>query len=349
MINYWGFGRGRAYVGLGYAKMLKGAHNVYVLQQGTNPIGKEFEGWARVTPYQNYYIDKNVYKTWIRENKLNAVILFEYGQWQEEITDLVKIAKDEGCKVYGFFVIEKFNRKQLAGFDRVFAPCVTCERVFRYNKVRNFTYIPQSIDLTEFDNVKEPTEKFTFLHVGGFGGVHNRKNTQSVIDAFCKLNNPQTKLIISAQQNFPLKIPENHDIELISKNLPREELVKLYHRADAAVYPSKWETIGIPILESLAASLPVITVNAAPMNEFVKVGMNGFIASCDMREYPDIAINAAEVDVDSLKNCMENILNKSIYEMLSRNSRFIVEKLYDLEKNKHYLLDFIEKDLGESK
>jgi len=349
-LSYWGFGRGRAYTTLCVAKMLKGEHKVHIMQQGMNETAKEYEGYCdTLTASTNYHVTEEDFRKWIKTQTLDAVVLNEYGQWGDEPYDLVKVAKEEGCKVYGFFVIEKFDKKQVKGFDRVFTQCVTVERVMRHNKVRNFTYVPYSIDLKEFDRVKKPTDKFTFFHVGGFGGIHNRKNTQAVIDAFDKLNAENTRLVITTQKDYPLVLPDGKDIEVIRKDLSRDELLDLHQSVDIAVYPSKWETIGIPILEAMASSVPVIVSDAAPMNEFVKVGLNGYMASGQVVEYDDIAMMACEIDVDSLKNVMKNSMNKTIYDLISRNARYVVEQLYNLEKNKHYILDFLKKDLGEKK
>ena len=348
-VSYWGFGRGRAYTTQSITKMLKGKHNVYVLQQGSNLLTKEYFGLAHVTVSPTYMVDEDLFRKWITDNKLDAVVLNEYGQWNQEETDLVGIAKELGCKVYGFFVIEAFKKEQAEGFDRVFVQCITVERFMRTNKIRNFTYIPYSIDLKEFDRVKTNPDKFTFLHVGGFGGVHNRKNTQLVIDAFVKLNNPDTKLIVTAQTDYPINVPEGHDIELIKIDLSREELLDVYHRANVAVFPSKWETIGIPILEALATSVPVITCDVPPMNEFVRTGLNGYLVKADLKPYQGISVLGATPDVSTLKNYMETSMNSSVYDMLSRNARFVVEKLYNVDKNKDYILKFLEKDLGEKK
>ena len=42
-------------------------------------------------------------------------------------------------------------------------------------------------------------------------------------------------------------------------------------------------------------------------------------------------------------------MNKLLHPLLKRNSRYIIEEIYDLEKNKKYFLDFLKKDLNEKK
>jgi len=127
--------------------------------------------------------------------------------------------------------------------------------------------------------------------------------------------------------------------------MTREEMINLYYNCDAVLLPSKWETIGLPILEALAAGKPVITSNAPPMNEFVVEGTNGYLVNCEMVKYPDIGIYVCDISPLALKNKMINIKNKMTYSVLSNNSRYIIEKIYNLENNKKYFLDFLKKDL----
>ncbi|MDX1279327.1 glycosyltransferase family 4 protein, partial [Oceanihabitans sediminis] len=340
----WGWGRGQAYVTLMYAKMLEDEYEVFVLKQGTNPIADEFEEVnAIITEYPKYNVEKKVFKEWIRENDLDAVVFNEYNQWTIDEQNLVKVAKEMGVKVYGYLVTEKFKPGQEKDYDRIWAPTMSFVRNMRKNKVRKFTYIPYSIDLNEFEVKDVKNTKFTFFHQGGWGGVHSRKNTRQVIEAFKALDKPDTRLVITSQISIDMELPEN--IIILNKEHTRKEMIDYFKSADAFVQPSKWETIGIPILEAMASGLPVITCDIPPMNEFVRPGINGYLANGTMKDYPGISIQGMDVDILDLKAKMETMLNPTIYSMLTKNSRAVVEKIYDLEKNKKYLLEFLKEDL----
>jgi len=347
-LSYWGFGRGQAYLSLSYVKMLLPEYEVYIFKQGKNPIGEEYDVDVNVTEYPNYHVDPSVFEKWVKTNKLDAVVFFEYNQWVSDGNNLVQTAKDCGAKAYGWLVWEKWTKAEdYRDYDRLLASTVTFERFFRNNKIRKFTYVPYSIDLKEFPHPgeKTPHDEFVFFHPGGFGGVHNRKNTELVLDAFKKLDAKDTKLIITSQKSLPDEYRDMTNVEVIDMNLSRKELIKLYYEADAVILPSKWESIGIPILESLAAGTPVIVPAAPPMDEFIVPGMNGYTVSGDFKSYEDIGIYAIEVSANAVRNAMINMLNKSLYTLLSRNARYIIEEIYDLEKNKKHFLDFLEKDL----
>ena len=81
------------------------------------------------------------------------------------------------------------------------------------------------------------------------------------------------------------------------------------------------------------------------MNEFIKEGTNGYLCRPNIVKYPDISISVAEIDPRDLKVKMENMMNRTLHPLLCRNSRHIAEELYDLEKNKKYFKDLLEKYL----
>jgi glycosyltransferase involved in cell wall biosynthesis len=353
-LSYWGTDRGLSAVTLNYVKMLQGEYDCYILKQGNNDESSNFKTVkVNVTEYPYYLVDEDFFVKWVLDNNLDAVIFNEYKQWTNENYNLVETTKNLGKKAYGYLVAERFKPEQTHFYDSILCPTVSHMRFMRWNKIRNFVHVPYSIDLTEFNLKKSENSSFVFYHPAGMGGVYNRKNTAAVLEAFHRLAHPSEqpsrddiKLIISSQKNLKQSvIPEG--VELIEKNLSREELIKLYYSVDASILPSKWETIGIPILESMAAGLPVITTDAPPMNEFVRTGMNGFVTAFDFKDYDGIEIKAAEVNTMSLKTNMENMLNRDLYSILARNSRAIVEKLYDIKKNKSLLLDFLKGELNE--
>jgi len=353
IVSYWGFGRGQSYLSLCHAKMMIPEYDVFILKQGLNPIADEFKIDVTVTEHPTYNIDPETFKYWIITHKLDAVLFNEYQQWESlrDNNNLIKIAKDLGCRVYGWLVTEKFSKTEdYKYYDYVFASTNSMERFFRNEKLRNFKYIPYSIDLTEFpamlEQERHKNEKFTFFHPGGFGGAYERKATNEVVKAFIALNNSNTKLIVTMQRTVEHReLPSN--IEIIDKDLSRKELLDIYHKVDAVILPSKWESIGLPILESLASYVPVITNDVMPMNEFIKEGLNGYLCKVNLKDYPEISVLAAEVDNVSLQIKMSNMLNELLHPILCRNSRYVVEQLYNLEKNKHYMIDFLKEDLGE--
>jgi glycosyltransferase involved in cell wall biosynthesis len=83
---------------------------------------------------------------------------------------------------------------------------------------------------------------------------------------------PEFRLIIAGMHGFQTTAVEQTIIECgmgahvhITGWIPREELLDLYHRAYAFVYPSTFEGFGMPVLEALASAIPSAVSNVEPM------------------------------------------------------------------------------------
>lgn len=342
-LSYWGWSRGMAYVTLCYAKMIKDDHNVFILKQGINETLPEFNIGINVEEHDSKNITAKIFSDWLTKNKIDIVIFNEYNQWTKDPNELIQVAKKFGVKTFGYLVMERFEPKQVYEYDRIICPTKSVCRVMRQHKIRHFSYVPFSIDLTEFPNDTERNvnKKFTFFHPGGWGGVYNRKNTEIVIEAFEQLDDDNTELIITSLKPLQFNRELRSNIKIINKDLSRKELLEQYFRSDMIVLPSKWETVGLPIVEALASSKPVITTDVPPMNEFITNQENGYLCSNTLVKYNGISVYGAEVSPNDLKKVMVNAMNKDVINFLGRNARNNVEKLYNLEKNKKYLLELI--------
>jgi glycosyltransferase involved in cell wall biosynthesis len=59
--------------------------------------------------------------------------------------------------------------------------------------------------------------------------------------------------------------------------LAGEDLASAYASADAFVFPSRTETLGLVLLEAMAAGCPVVAANSGGIPDIVTDGVNGFL------------------------------------------------------------------------
>ncbi len=91
--------------------------------------------------------------------------------------------------------------------------------------------------------------------------LHPHKNLDRLIRAFARRKR-EYRLVIAGMRGFfageleKLIAELRADVELTGW-IPRKDLMRLFERARAFVYPSTFEGFGMPVLEALAAQLPV--------------------------------------------------------------------------------------------
>lgn len=127
----------------------------------------------------------------------------------------------------------------------------------------------------------QPADRKVLLYVGG---IDPRKNVPFLLDVLAALSEqnagvaPAAKPLlvlagsITADDQYPLlKVAiARHGLQEQVLELGRvseDELVSLYQRASAFLFPSLYEGFGLPVLEALACGCPVIAANNSSIPE----------------------------------------------------------------------------------
>lgn len=106
--------------------------------------------------------------------------------------------------------------------------------------------------------------------------LHPHKNLERLVAVFACLRRerPEWRLVLAGMRGFQAEAVERRiaaeglgEAVRVTGWIPREELFGLYAEADAFVYPSTFEGFGMPVLEALAAALPVGCSDIPPLRE----------------------------------------------------------------------------------
>lgn len=91
-----------------------------------------------------------------------------------------------------------------------------------------------------------------------------------------------------------------------------------FSAADLFLFPSRAETFGQVILESLACGTPVVSHDTGPLSELVRHGHTGYLAAAE--------------DTDEMSVAIVKLLeDKPLREQMMRNCRQVVKEEYSLE------------------
>lgn len=143
---------------------------------------------------------------------------------------------------------------------------------YYHRRPKRVTVIPHGVN-PEFFTLKHAPEKAAEPYILCVSTLHVHKNIERLVRAYASQSRPE-KLVLAGLRGFRTPEIEALIAELglaervtIPGWLPRAELLRLYSQASAFVYPSTFEGFGMPILEAMAAGIPVACSDIAPLRE----------------------------------------------------------------------------------
>lgn len=126
------------------------------------------------------------------------------------------------------------------------------------------------IDLERFPFQQRRTcQRFLFIH--GRGGLQplgarsddgDGRKGLAIIREAARLA-PGASIIVQTQLKQLPPMPGNVEV----RHADLDDQAALYQGGDVCIQPSRWEGLGLPLLECQAVGLPLITTDAPPMNE----------------------------------------------------------------------------------
>jgi len=106
------------------------------------------------------------------------------------------------------------------------------------------------------------------------GRVSREKN----LDEFCKLQIPNTRKIVVGDGPYRAELAKRYpDVEFVGAKVGRE-LASYYANADVFVFPSKTDTFGVVIIESLACGTPVAAHDVPGPRDILETGITGYMS-----------------------------------------------------------------------
>ncbi|MBZ5674315.1 MAG: glycosyltransferase family 4 protein [Acidobacteriia bacterium] len=142
--------------------------------------------------------------------------------------------------------------------------------------------------------------------------LHPHKNLPRLIRAYGRTKR-DFRLILAGLRGFHAEEIERQIDEMglresvqITGWVPRDELYSLYARARAFVYPSMFEGFGMPVLEAMAAGIPVACSDIPPLREVAA----------------DAALFFDPLNEDGITAAIERLMNdESLQERLAQAGR----------------------------
>ena len=150
------------------------------------------------------------------------------------------------------------------------------EKIFGKKFCKSGIVIHNAIDLDRFmkkeyrASLREKyciSEKYVIVHIGNFAEPKNHPFIISVFEKICELRNDAILVLIGDGERRPTIEKMVKDKQLQSKVLflgARTDVNELLQMADCFLFPSKYEGLGMAVVEAQAAGIPCVISNMLP-------------------------------------------------------------------------------------
>jgi glycosyltransferase involved in cell wall biosynthesis len=260
---------------------------------------------------------------------LDTVFAIQQGY----VRNLWSVAKGLGIKTVLMPNAEFFKPADLEmeSVDLFIAPTLACAQMLEDTGFGNRTaYVPHVIDVERF-RFRHRDRADVFIHCRGDGGPYTgalppeaggdyveRKGTDIVLEAARRC--PEVEFLIRYQSPLDADWPGN--VRLLG---PVAEPHEQYDLGDVAIQPSRWEGVGLQILEAMSCGIPAIVSDAPPMNEYPSdkrlcISVHSNPVTIQKKPW-----TAWEMDIDSLVKAVKNLHGQRISD-LSDSARAQMEK-----------------------
>lgn len=335
VVTKW-FNRGQPVVGRQLRSAMEAlGHEAFVLARPKKEFGPRpgaldrDDVWDQpgITEGSAYDIPSGEYERWVEENGIEAILCDQNYQFDE-----IAALRRAGVRTIGRFVWEHFASEHAErareAYDVVYS-LTRAERERYAGMGIESPYVPWGCH-PELLAVGESAERHddgtvTFVFPGGFLG--RRKPLGPVLEAFSRVGDERARLLITAQverkQVRPALQAAKRDprIAVDVADLPTLAHLRRFAASDVCLGLARWEGLGLPLYESIAFGMPVITNDAAPMNEPVHHGVNGLLVA----SHPDGAarsgIPAITPDPDALADAIERLCDDDMRAELAAGAR----------------------------
>jgi glycosyltransferase involved in cell wall biosynthesis len=232
-------------------------------------------------------------------------------------------------------------RESMLNCDEVWATSSWTADVFKEELGKEDIHVyPHGIDMDWRPVKRKRKEKFRFLHIGE---PQVRKNGQLVVEAFAELfgNDPDYQLVLKCSNINTTRVfhddgsiaggPDNKysNIVITTAPLTHVQMIELYSKTNAMIYPTMGEGFGFIPLQALATGMPTIsTYQWAEYKKFITIPLE---AQLGPSEYPALHPgDVYHVTKEELKKSMIDMVNNyDSYAQQSFKNSFKVHMEYD--------------------
>jgi len=228
--------------------------------------------------------------------------------WLDKIPEIKRKIKHVTCMtICETETVHEDYGKLFDLFDRIAVPSEFCRKVFKKQ-------FPDKEFFVVHAHVP-PKKIYTFYHIGNV--YDPRKNFNKILEAFIRLNKPDSRLLVKATCKQPVNI-NIPNVEIINGLISDEDMEKIHALGDCYVSFSSSEGVGMGAVEAALRNKPVIVPEYGGATEYIRTP---YKIKCELQEIPrdDFLFKAGmqwgKPNYEQLLEFMEDAYTKKIRYM----------------------------------
>lgn len=249
---------------------------------------------------------------WARDCQLDLVLFLEVHPNDWKRVDALQAA---GRRVFALEHLDILRREHIGSYGRfdgfLHTSFHTAETFHRLHPHVPALNLPWGIPSPP---VSAPPRRRRFLHIAGWGGLNNRKNTDGVIRAWERANPRDATLVLHTQaplarygDDCAAIVQRRRDITV--HHGTSLDLAPAFATADVLLCPSKREGLGLPIVEALAHGRPVVVSDGYLMKQWLLPDEHGIICSAHPSDDGMMFLPEVQVDEAVLADAITSLAN----------------------------------------
>lgn len=301
---------------------------------------KDLVGYSHASYEIMNSLDNFGFNTYVNKGTAPVAISMGYPSDYSFLPHQYKI----GYTAWESTLIKDDWEENMLACDELWATSTWTANVFKENLgIEDIHVYPHGIDIDWKPVKRERKKPFRFLHIGE---PQIRKNGQLVVDTFVELfgNDPDYELILKCSgmnstrvfnldgtiKGGPDRLYKN--INVITLPFTHSQMIELYAKTHALVYPTAGEGYGFIPLQALATGMPTIsTYQWAEYQKYITIPLKSELGETVHSEiHPGLTYN---VDKDFLKKSMMDMVdNYEKYQLEAYKNSFHVHMEYDWDR-----------------
>jgi glycosyltransferase involved in cell wall biosynthesis len=220
--------------------------------------------------------------------------------------------------------VHELYGKLVCLFPTVYVPSEFCQNIFsKQFPGTKFEVIRHHVPLFKVAKNRD-TSTYIFYHIGNI--MDPRKQTRKIVEAFLRLNLPNTLLVLKATCKEPVnwKLPRVH---IINGLISEEQIQSIHERCHCYVSFSHSEGVGMGAVEAALCDKPVIITEYSAPKEYIKTP---YTIKCGTTTIPndDFLFQKGmvwgEPDFDQLMGFMRDAYDEKLTKMDHSHTRSLV-------------------------